>query len=110
MTPDPGTWSSHALADLRSKREISGCDYLEFLRVRSMSAGIYELAAGSEDPQQPHDKDEIYYVISGRARFSVNGGDMPVEPGTVLFVAARAEHRFHSIEEDLSLLVVFAGD
>jgi mannose-6-phosphate isomerase-like protein (cupin superfamily) len=31
-----------------------------------------------------------------------------VEPGTVIFVPARVEHRFHSITEDLVVLVMFA--
>ena len=31
-----------------------------------------------------------------------------VTPGSVVFVGAGAEHRFHSIEEDLEVLVVFA--
>ncbi|HSG39002.1 MAG TPA: cupin domain-containing protein, partial [Thermoanaerobaculia bacterium] len=34
--------------------------------------------------------------------------DMAVGPGSVLFVAARVEHRFHSIAEDLEVLVFFA--
>jgi len=31
-----------------------------------------------------------------------------VNPGDLLFVAAREEHRFHSIEDELVALVVFA--
>jgi mannose-6-phosphate isomerase-like protein (cupin superfamily) len=38
----------------------------------------------------------------------VAGEDRPVQPGTFMFVAAGAEHRFHSITEELELLVVFA--
>ena len=34
--------------------------------------------------------------------------EQPVEPGTVLFVAAGMEHRFHDIAEKLVLLVCFA--
>ena len=29
-------------------------------------------------------------------------------PGSVVFVGTAVEHRFHSIEEDLEMLVVFA--
>ena len=31
-----------------------------------------------------------------------------VKPGTVLFVAAGAAHRFHDIQEDLNILVFFS--
>ena len=38
----------------------------------------------------------------------IGGRDRAVSPGSVLFVGAGVEHRFHSIEEDLEILVVFA--
>jgi mannose-6-phosphate isomerase-like protein (cupin superfamily) len=90
--------------------ERSGADelYREFLRVPSMSAGLYVLEAGAADPQSPHAQDEVYYVVSGRGRFTSGGDERAVEAGDVLFVPAQEEHRFHSIEERLSLLVVFA--
>ena len=107
MSSSLPTWSAHTLDALRGERKSAARDYLEFLRVPAMNAGLYELAAGAYDPQQPHDEDEVYYVISGRARFLVDGNDMPVEPGTVLYVAAGIDHQFHTITEDLTLLVVF---
>jgi len=82
--------------------------YLEFLRVPAMSVGVYLLAAGAVDDQTPHGEDEIYYVIRGRGRFHHGGEDMGVGPNDVLFVPARQAHRFHSIVEELVLLVVFA--
>jgi quercetin dioxygenase-like cupin family protein len=96
------------IAAVASERARSGKLYREFLRRDSLSVGLYELAAGSEDPQQPHAEDEVYYVLSGRARFRSGGEDRAVAAGSVIFVAAREEHRFHSITEDLSVLVVFA--
>ena len=95
-------------ADLFAARARSQKSYLEFLRVPSMSLGIYELPGGGTDPQKPHKEDEAYYVLKGRARIRVGEADRPVEPGDIIFVAAQVEHRFHSITEDLSLLVFFA--
>jgi mannose-6-phosphate isomerase-like protein (cupin superfamily) len=83
-------------------------DYLEFLRVPSLSAGLYMLAAGAVDMQEPHTEDEVYYVISGRGFIQVGLESHPVEAGTLVFVKANAEHRFHTITEDLRLLVIFA--
>ena len=60
------------------------------------------------DDQKPHDEDEIYVVMSGRGRFVVDGDDVAVGPGSILFVEKHAVHRFHSIEEDLSIVVAFA--
>lgn len=102
------TTQTFALPDLKAEREQSGRLYLEFLRVPSLSTGLYELPAGSTDPQQPHSEDEVYYVVSGRASFRSGDEDYPVGPGSVLYVAANVPHRFHTIEEDLSIVVFFA--
>ena len=99
---------AYELDDLTNERRQSGERYLEFIRASTLSTGIYELRAGNDDPQRPHTEDEVYYVIRGRASIHVAGEDRPVRPGTLVFVAAGAEHRFHSIEEDLTVLVVFA--
>jgi mannose-6-phosphate isomerase-like protein (cupin superfamily) len=86
----------------------AGERYLEFMRVASMSAGLYVLPAGSEDRQLPHQQDELYVVLEGRARFRAGTEERTLTGGEILFVAARMEHRFHHIEQTLKLLVVFA--
>ncbi len=100
------------MSDLLDTLARSGRPYREFLRTASMSAGVYALPAGGEDKQTPHTEDEIYYVVRGRAKFYSNGQsrrrDKDVGPGSVIFVGATADHRFHSITEDLVLLVFFA--
>jgi mannose-6-phosphate isomerase-like protein (cupin superfamily) len=96
------------MAQLLREHRQRGRPYLEFLRVPALSTGIYVLPAGGVDPQQPHNEDEVYYVVSGRASARVGAVDRPLAAGTVLFVPAHVEHRFHSITEDLTLLVFFA--
>ena len=96
------------LAEIEERRDESGKPYREFLRVPSMSAGIYVLAAGATDAQKPHHEDEIYYVIRGRPRFKVDPQDREVFPGSVIFVAAEVEHRFYDVREELAVLVFFA--
>ena len=93
---------------LEAARAAAGELYHEFLRRDSMSVGLYALRAREADPQTPHAQDELYYVISGHGRIRVGDRDRPVGPGSVVFVAAEVEHRFHSITSDLTILVVFA--
>lgn len=95
------------IADLLERRAASGRPYLEFQRSADLSTGLYVLPAGGVDRQQPHTEDEIYLVVAGRATMRVAGEDRPVRPGAVVFVAAGVEHRFHGVEEELQLLVVF---
>lgn len=89
-------------------QQAKGERYLEFLRLPSMSLGIYTLAAGSTDMQNPHKQDEVYYVLSGKAKLQVEGEVQSVQAGSIAFVAAHEKHKFVEIEEDLSLLVFFA--
>jgi mannose-6-phosphate isomerase-like protein (cupin superfamily) len=82
--------------------------YHEFLRRDSMSAGLYVLRAREQDLQTPHDQDELYYVVSGRGTIRVGEDDRDVGPGSIVFVEAGVEHRFHTITANLTVLVVFA--
>jgi len=93
---------------LEQLRAQTGKRYHEFLRVSAMSAGLYTLAAGSTDPQNLHNQDELYYVVRGQARIKVGDDDQAVKQGTVIFVAAESEHRFYDIKEELTVLVFFA--
>ncbi len=73
-----------------------------------LNVGVYVLAAGAVDDQTPHKEDEVYYAVRGRARFSCEDEDQAVEPGSLLFVRAGADHRFHDIAEELVLVVFWA--
>jgi mannose-6-phosphate isomerase-like protein (cupin superfamily) len=99
---------AYELGHLIQQQNQTGQDYLEFLRVPSLSVGLYMLPAGAVDMQEPHTEDEIYYVISGRASIFVDQESRPVEAGSLVFVKANVEHRFHIITEDLKVLVIFA--
>ena len=82
--------------------------YLEFLKVPDLSMGLYILPAGGTDPQSPHTEDEVYYVVSGKAQIKVADEDRAVQAGSIVYVAKNVEHRFHSVEEELTVIVFFA--
>ena len=96
------------LTQLLEERTQSNKLYLEFLNVPDLSMGLYVLPAGRMDPQSPHTEDEVYYVVSGKAKIKVAEEDRAVQAGSVVYVAKNVEHRFHSIEEELTLLVFFS--
>jgi mannose-6-phosphate isomerase-like protein (cupin superfamily) len=97
-----------SLPEIEEQRSGSGKSYREFLRVPTMSAGLYVLPAGGTDRQKPHREDEIYYVVRGRARFVAGSEDREISAGSLIFVAARVGHRFYDITEELAVLVFFA--
>lgn len=73
----------------------------------SMLVKLY--APRGSDPQQPHTRDEIYVVARGTGWF-VNGDRRHgFAPHDVLFVPARATHRFEQFSDDLLVWVFFYG-
>jgi mannose-6-phosphate isomerase-like protein (cupin superfamily) len=96
------------MPELLEERKRGGRPYHEFLRVPAMSAGVYVLEVDAADPQKPHQQDELYYVVSGRARMQVGPEDQAVQEGSVIFVPGNVQHRFYDISEKLIVLVFFA--
>src|SRR2546423_7524232 len=96
---------AHEIPELDPQpRDADGHGYVDFLASEKLSVGLAIWPAGSADHQRPHGEDEVYYVISGRGTIRVAGEDRPVKAGSLVFVEARVEHRFHDIEEDLRVL------
>ncbi len=101
-------WQIIDLQDALQGQPDTPVSYTELLNTKSMHCGVYRLAAGSKDMQTPHDEDEVYYVLSGRAQLRVGDEQHEVRPGMLLFVRATEDHAFFEIKEDITLLVIFA--
>ena len=95
------------LDDVEAARRAAGRAYHEFISVPDLSGGLYVLEAGATDPQSPHTEDELYVVMSGRARVTVGDDTRDVRSGSLVFVGAGVPHKFHDIEERLVLVVAF---
>jgi mannose-6-phosphate isomerase-like protein (cupin superfamily) len=81
--------------------------YSELFRHGSMSVLVY--APKGTDPQTPHEQDEIYVVATGSGTVVIGDERRAVKPMDVIFVPARAIHRFEDFTDDLALWVVFYG-
>lgn len=95
------------LFEALARREAGGRPWVELLSVPDLSFGLYVLAAGATDGQQPHTEDEVYVVLAGRSRFTALDETRDCGPGDVIFVPALVPHRFHDIAEELRVVVVF---
>ena len=78
------------------------------MRIPSISSGVYTWKEGSPDGQTQHTKDEIYYIIKGKARIAVGTQTYDVKEGSLVFVEAHIEHHFFDITEDLAVVVFSA--
>jgi mannose-6-phosphate isomerase-like protein (cupin superfamily) len=103
-----GYFQAFELDELEKKQAEAQGPYLEFLRRRGMSVGLYSLPAGGEDYQQPHVADEMYVVLRGQGKLRVGDREHAVRQGSVVSVDHGEDHNFFDITEDLNLLVVFA--
>jgi len=93
---------------VRRALEAMDSSWKEFMRVETMSAGVYRLKAGERDLQKPHGEDEIYFVTRGRAKFAAGENIQEVTAGSIIYVEAGRDHRFIEIVEDIEALVIFA--
>ncbi|MEO8937916.1 MAG: cupin domain-containing protein [Burkholderiaceae bacterium] len=73
----------------------------------SMSVELY--APVGDDPQTPHEQDELYFIQTGEATLVVRNERHPCVPGSAVFVPAGADHRFENLSADFSTWVVFWG-
>ena len=96
------------IADLITQHQQKGQPYHEFFRTETLSLGLYVLHAGEQDSQEPHTEEEVYYILEGQGMIQVAGEDRPVSAGSTVFVGVAVEHRFHSITQDLKILVFWA--
>ena len=81
--------------------------YAELFQHGNLNVEIY--APKGVDLQQPHTRDELYIVISGRGWFLCEGQRAEFSPGDALFAAAGEVHRFEDFTDDLLVWVVFYG-
>ena len=80
-----------------------------FLDKESLAAGILSLEPGEEDTQEPHESDEMYYVLKGIGFLRINKRDYTVKPGKAFFVTKNTQHYFFGNTKKLTVLYFFGG-
>ncbi len=101
-------WTTHRAELVRQMVEAgTGETYRAGIRHGTMEAGLYR--PRGTDPQQPHDQDELYVIVSGQATFTKAGETRAVCAGDLIFVEAGAEHRFDSFGDDFECWAIFWG-
>lgn len=73
----------------------------------SLEAELY--TPTDHDPQEPHERDEVYVVVRGKGMFFDGSERRAIEPGSFIFVAAGRTHRFEDFSSDLAVWVFFYG-
>ncbi len=88
-------------------QEIAPNEFVTLLRSGTLEVELY--IPDGVDKQSPHEKDELYVVISGTGTFLREDERYSFGPHDVLFVPAGQEHRFVDFTADFKTWVVFYG-
>ena len=102
------------------KLEFTLTEYLEkikknnsyfhtFINKNSLATGILILKPGEEDTQEPHECDEVYFVISGNGYLKIKNKNYKVSKDKLFFVAKDTPHYFHANTRELKVLYFFGG-
>src|SRR3954454_4089294 len=68
--------------------EATGGGYEIVHESAGLEGGGYVLVAPEPDRQQPHEEDEVYFVLDGRGTLDVAGEPVPLAEGQAAFVPA----------------------
>jgi mannose-6-phosphate isomerase-like protein (cupin superfamily) len=92
-------------------KKIPGKNGEPFVHVlTNKSITLFLFAPRGKDVQNPHDRDEFYFVSKGTGVFWCDGQKTEFKNGDLLFAAAGKPHRFENFSDDLAVWVVFYGD
>lgn len=95
------------IADAQAALERAGGEFTTLFRQGTLEIEIYRPVG--VDRQKPHDKDELYVIISGSGQFEHGQNRTPFRAGDVLFVRAGVPHRFLDFGPDFVTWVFFYG-
>ena len=97
------------LKDYLDKIKKSDSYFHTFINKDSLATGILILKPGEEDTQEPHESDEVYFIISGNGFLKIKNKDYEISKDKLFFVGKDVPHYFHSNTKELKVLYFFGG-
>jgi quercetin dioxygenase-like cupin family protein len=97
MTHKYTSWDAiplEQMSDLISRKMVVG--------EKSMLAHIY-LKKGAVVPEHQHDAEQITYIVEGALKFTLEGKEVTVSKGEVLFIPSNVPHRAVALEDTIDI-------
>ena len=82
------------MSDLISRKMVVG--------EKAMIAQIF-LKKGAVVPLHQHDAEQITYILEGSLKFELEGKEVVVNPGEVLYIPSNVPHRAVALEDTLDV-------
>ncbi|MFB5600639.1 MAG: cupin domain-containing protein [Nitrososphaeraceae archaeon] len=82
--------------------------FIDLLKTTNMEVGIINMKKNQKDIQQPHDVDEIYYIISGVGSLEINGNKNDISTGKIIYIPRKLPHSFNALSDELIVLYILA--
>lgn len=84
-----------------------GCRILELERNKQYSLAYGELAVGEKSKEHKMEMQELYYIIQGKGKITVNKEEKILEKGDVIVIPENAVQKFENIgKEALRFLMI----
>ena len=97
------------LRDNLDKIKKSDSYFHTFINKDSLATGILILKPGEEDTQEPHESDEVYFIMSGNGYLKIKNKNYEILKDKLFFVEKNVPHYFHSNTKELKVLYFFGG-
>lgn len=91
--------------DSLEKLKQTKSKFIELLNQKNFSLEIYK--PNEIDLQSPHDRDEIYIIISGFGEFQLEEQTFSFKENDFFYVEKSKQHKFINFSEDFSTWVIF---
>ena len=83
----------------------TGGRFGEGLPDRDIGFGVGELGPGAIYPGHRHPSPELYYFVSGRAKWNVDGEEFIATPGSVVYMKPKAVHSLEVISQERAVVI-----
>jgi len=84
-----------------------GCKILELERNKQYSLAYGELAVGEKSKEHKMEMQELYYIIQGKGKITVNKEEKEIEEGDVIVIPENAKQKLENIgKERLRFLMI----
>lgn len=96
-----------SITDLVDGLDADGLQHREALEAGPLTVEVGKYPADSAAPKNPHNEEEIYYVLSGSGKLRVGDDTHEVAAGDLVYVEPNLEHDFFDITEEITVLIIF---